>query len=66
MAGPDDPRLGKSDSVLVTHLHGDHAGNVPTLAPNAGSCENPDLPVSALPQYEAAEIAYAKKAKIVT
>ncbi|HEX4333177.1 MAG TPA: MBL fold metallo-hydrolase [Usitatibacter sp.] len=66
VAGPDDPRLGKIDIVLVTHMHGDHAGNAHNKAPNSGSCENPDLSVSALPNTSAAEIAYAKKAKIVT
>ena len=27
VAGPNDPRLGKIDIVLVSHMHGDHAGN---------------------------------------
>ncbi|MDH3536271.1 MAG: MBL fold metallo-hydrolase, partial [Gammaproteobacteria bacterium] len=24
VAGPNDPRLGKIDAVLVSHMHGDH------------------------------------------
>ena len=27
VAGPDDPRLGQIDVVLVSHVHGDHAGD---------------------------------------
>jgi L-ascorbate metabolism protein UlaG (beta-lactamase superfamily) len=66
VAGPNDPRLGKIDIVLVTHMHGDHAGNAHTSAPNAGSCEKPDTSVSAMPNSSAVNIALAKKAKIVT
>ncbi len=29
VAGASDPRLGKIDIVLVTHLHGDHFGGIP-------------------------------------
>lgn len=66
VAGAGDPRLGKVDVVLVSHLHGDHVGNAHNKAPNAGSCEQPDLSVSALPATAAVAIAVAKKAKIVT
>ncbi|MEI7537452.1 MAG: MBL fold metallo-hydrolase, partial [Comamonadaceae bacterium] len=27
VAGPNDPRLGKIDIILVSHMHGDHLGN---------------------------------------
>jgi L-ascorbate metabolism protein UlaG (beta-lactamase superfamily) len=66
VAGPEDPRLGKIDIVLVTHMHGDHVGNSHNAAPNSGSCEKPDVSVSALPRTSAVEIALAKNAKIVT
>lgn len=66
VAGADDPRLGKIDIILVSHMHGDHVGNMHTKAPNAGSCDKPDLSVSALPGTSAVNIAIAKKAKIVT
>jgi L-ascorbate metabolism protein UlaG (beta-lactamase superfamily) len=66
VAGPNDPRLGRIDIVLVTHMHGDHAGNVHGKAPNAGTCDKPDLSVSAMPNSSAVNIALAKKAKIVT
>lgn len=66
VAGPADPRLGKIDIVLVSHMHGDHVGNVHAKAPNSGACDKPDLSVSALPHTLAAGIAAAKGAKIVT
>ena len=66
VAGANDPRLGKIDIVLVTHMHGDHAGNSHSKAPNAGTCDKPDMSVSAMPNSSAVNIAIAKKAKIVT
>jgi len=66
VAGANDPRLGKIDVVLVTHMHGDHAGNSHSKAPNAGTCDKPDMSVSAMPNSSAVNIAIAKKAKIVT
>ena len=66
VAGANDTRLGKIDIILVTHMHGDHVGNAHMKAPNSGSCENPDMSVSALPNSNAVNIAIAKKSKIVT
>ena len=66
VAGAGDPRLGKIDIVLVSHMHGDHAGNVHSKEPNAGSCDKPDMSVSAMPNSSAVNIALAKKSKIVT
>ena len=66
VAGANDPRLGKIDVILVSHMHGDHLGNAHNKAPNAGSCEKPDVSVSAVPNSSTVEIALAKKAKIVT
>lgn len=66
VAGPNDPRLGKIDIILVSHMHGDHAGNAHNKAPNSGSCDKPDVSVSALPNSSTVNIALAKKAKIVT
>ena len=66
VAGADDPRLGKIDIILVSHMHGDHVGNAHNKAPNAGSCDKPDMSVSAMPNSSAVNIALAKKAKIVT
>jgi L-ascorbate metabolism protein UlaG (beta-lactamase superfamily) len=66
VAGAGDPRLGKIDIILVSHLHGDHVGNAHNKAPNLGSCASPDTSVSAMPNSSAVEIALAKKSKIVT
>ena len=66
VAGPNDPRLGKIDIILVSHMHGDHSGSAHNKAPNSGSCAEPDLSVSALPNSNVVNIALAKKAKIVT
>lgn len=66
VAGADDPRLGKIDIILVSHMHGDHLGNAHNKAPNSGSCDKPDVSVSALPNSNSVNIALAKKAKIVT
>jgi len=66
VAGANDPRLGKIDIVLVSHMHGDHAGNAHMKAPNSGTCDKPDTSVSATPNSNAVNIALAKKSKIVT
>ena len=66
VAGADDPRLGKIDIILISHMHGDHVGNAHMKAPNSGACDKPDMSVSALPNTLAVNIALAKKAKIVT
>jgi len=66
VAGASDPRLGKVDVILVSHMHGDHVGNAHTKAPNSGSCDKPDTSVSAMPNSSAVNIALAKKSKIVT
>ena len=66
VAGASDPRLGKIDIILVTHMHGDHVGNAHNKAPNSGSCDKPDTSVSAMPNSNAVNIALAKKSKIVT
>ena len=66
VAGANDPRLGKIDIVLVTHMHGDHAGNAHTREVNAGTCDKPDTSVSDMPNSSAVNIALAKKAKMVT
>lgn len=66
VAGGGDPRLGKIDIILVSHMHGDHVGNAHMKAPNSGTCAAPDMSVSAMPNSNATNIALAKKSKIVT
>jgi L-ascorbate metabolism protein UlaG (beta-lactamase superfamily) len=66
VAGANDARLGKIDIVLVTHMHGDHAGNAHSKAADSGTCDKPDTSVSAMPNSNAVNIALGKKAKMVT
>ena len=66
VAGPKDPRLGKIDIVLVSHMHGDHVGNQHIKAPNAGTCAKPDTPIDVLPNTNSVNIALAKKSRIIT
>lgn len=66
VAGAEDPRLGKVDVVLVSHMHGDHVGDRRIAKANQGSCEKPELPLNLLPNTNSVEIALAHKALIVT
>lgn len=66
VAGPDDPRLGDIDVVLVSHMHGDHVGDARITKINAGTCGSPDTSVSTLPQSNTVDIAVKKQAKILT
>lgn len=66
VAGAADPRLGKIDVILVSHMHGDHVGNAHNAAPNSGACDKPDMSVSAMPNSNVVNIALAKNARIVT
>ncbi len=66
VAGAGDPRLGKIDVILVSHMHGDHVGDSHSKAPNSGACDKPDMSVSAMPNSSVVNIALAKNARIVT
>lgn len=66
VGGPDDPRLGDIDVVLVSHMHGDHVGDARIAKTNAGTCAAPDTSVSTLPQSNTVDIAVKKQAKILT
>jgi L-ascorbate metabolism protein UlaG (beta-lactamase superfamily) len=65
VAGGADPRLGKIDILLVSHMHADHVGEAHIPAAGAGTCARPDLSVPT-PQTNVIDIALAKKSKIVT
>jgi L-ascorbate metabolism protein UlaG (beta-lactamase superfamily) len=62
--GPNDPRLGKIDAVLLSHVHPDHLGPAHQAAANAGSCAQPDFSVRVAPNSTLTMIAAAKKATI--
>ncbi len=66
VAGANDPRLGKIDVLLVSHMHGDHVGNRHMKGVNSGECGKPDMSVDATPNTLTVNIALAKNAKIVT
>ena len=66
VAGADDPRLGKIDVVLVSHMHGDHVGDRHIPQVNAGACGKVDVSVSVVPNTNSVNIALAKGAVIVT
>ena len=66
VAGANDPRLGKIDVILVSHMHGDHVGNQHIKQVNAGSCAKPETTVNDLPHTNSVKIAIAKKSKIIT
>lgn len=61
--GPDDPRLGKIDGVLLSHVHVDHLGEVHSAAANAGECAHPEFDVTDMPSSNTEKIVVAKKAK---
>jgi len=65
VAGGADPRLGRIDVILVSHLHADHVGEARIEAPGAGSCARPELSVPT-PDTNVVDIALAKKSRIVT
>ena len=65
VVGGGDPRLGRVDVVLVSHMHSDHVGEAHIAAVGAGTCAKPDLSVPT-PQTNVVDIALAKKARIVT
>jgi L-ascorbate metabolism protein UlaG (beta-lactamase superfamily) len=66
VAGANDPRLGKIDAVLVSHMHGDHVGDKHIEAPGDADCKSTSFPVKALPTTNTVAIAHAKQAKIIT
>ena len=63
--GPDDPRLGRIDAVLLSHVHGDHLGDLIAPSANAGTCAKPQFSVPVTPNSNTVNIALAKQAPIV-
>jgi L-ascorbate metabolism protein UlaG (beta-lactamase superfamily) len=63
--GADDPRLGKIDAVLLSHVHGDHLGPAHQASANAGTCAKPAFTVRDAPNSNTANIAAGKNAKIL-
>ncbi|MGB6016480.1 MAG: MBL fold metallo-hydrolase, partial [Nodosilinea sp.] len=65
VAGPDDPRLGDIDVVLVSHVHGDHLGDRRIAAVNQGTCADPQTDIGTTPNSNSVDIAVGKGASIV-
>ena len=63
--GTNDPRLGKIDAMLLSHVHGDHIGPAHQPAANAGTCGNPDFSVNATPNSNTVNIVVGEKAKFL-
>jgi L-ascorbate metabolism protein UlaG (beta-lactamase superfamily) len=66
VAGAEDPRLGKIDAVLISHMHVDHVGDKHIAEPGKADCGSTKFPVNALPNTNAVNIALAKNAQIVS
>jgi L-ascorbate metabolism protein UlaG (beta-lactamase superfamily) len=64
VTGGNDPRLGTIHLVLLTHMHGDHVGDLKLKAPGEGSCAN-SARVPA-PNSTTAEVVAAKNSVLVT
>ena len=60
----NDPRLGTIHLVLLSHMHGDHVGDLKLKAPGEGTCAN-STRVPA-PNSTTAEVVAAKNAVMVT
>jgi L-ascorbate metabolism protein UlaG (beta-lactamase superfamily) len=63
--GPDDPRLGNIDAVLLSHVHGDHLGDVIQPEANAGTCAKPEFTVKVAPTSNSVNIVVGKQATFV-
>ena len=63
VTGGDDPRLGTIHLVLLSHVHGDHVGDLKLKAPGAGTCANSERVPA--PNSTTAEVAAAKNAALV-
>jgi L-ascorbate metabolism protein UlaG (beta-lactamase superfamily) len=64
LTGGDDPRLGTIHVVLLSHMHGDHVGDLKLKAPGAGTCANSERVPE--PNSTTAEAVAAKNAVLVT
>ncbi len=64
LTAPDDPRVGDVDVVLLSHMHGDHLGNLRLREVGAGTCANSGR--EPVPHAMTAEVVIEKEAVLVT
>jgi L-ascorbate metabolism protein UlaG (beta-lactamase superfamily) len=64
ITGGDDARLGAIHVVLLSHMHGDHVGDLKLKAPGEGTCANSARVPT--PNSTTAEAVAAKNAALVT
>jgi L-ascorbate metabolism protein UlaG (beta-lactamase superfamily) len=64
VTGGSDPRLGEIHLVLLSHMHGDHVGNLKLKAPGAGTCA--DSGRDPAPNSTTAETVVERNAVLVT
>ena len=62
--GGADPRLEKIDGILLSHVHGDHLGDVHQAIANSGTCGAPDFSVKSAPSSVTEQVLIEKKAKL--
>jgi L-ascorbate metabolism protein UlaG (beta-lactamase superfamily) len=62
--GAGDARLGNIDALLLSHVHGDHLGDLHQSAANAGTCAKPDFSVVSTPSSVTEQVALAKKSTL--
>jgi L-ascorbate metabolism protein UlaG (beta-lactamase superfamily) len=63
--GAGDPRLGRIDAVLLSHVHGDHLGDQHQPSANAGTCARPDFSVNDTPNSNMVNISMGKQAPMI-
>ena len=61
--GPDDPRLGNIDGVLLSHVHGDHLGDLAPAKANEGTCAAPKPSMKVTPNSNTVNVVVGKKAQ---
>lgn len=63
--GGEDPRLGRIDAVLLSHVHGDHLGDIMQATENAGTCAAPAFTSRMAPRSVTVDVTVAKKARLI-
>ena len=63
--GANDPRMGKIDAVLLSHVHGDHIGDAHQASANAGTCAAPDMSARDTPNSNSVNVVLGKQAPLV-